>query len=321
MADRVFVVQKDDHDRRIDRIIRRVLPETNLSQIYRLIRQGKARLNGRRVKPSVRVKEGDRITIIAAAEQPLPVPASGVSGAAGRSNGIKDIILFENRNLLVLNKPRGFPVHGRGSIDSIVQNYLSDGLPPSLSFRPGPVHRLDRNTTGVLMFSKSLLGARRLSRILRERKIDKYYITILNGEFGGKETWHDRLTRNHHERKTYEDPEHGRPAVTHVFPLMVEKGISLILIHIETGRTHQIRAQAALHHHPLTGDSKYRGSSLIPFYFLHAAAVRITESDFDLGFRAVTAPLPLDSSTVISTLFGSEALKLIKQSVKAHISI
>jgi 23S rRNA pseudouridine955/2504/2580 synthase len=318
LADRVFVVQKDDHDRRIDRIIRRVLPETNLSQIYRLIRQGKTRLNGRRVKPSVRVKEGDRITIKAASEQPPPVPASG---AAGRSDGIKEIILFENRNLLVLNKPRGFPVHGPGSIDSTVRNYLSAGLPPSLSFRPGPVHRLDRNTTGVLIFSKSLLGARRLSRILRERKIDKYYITILDGEFGGEEAWHDRLTRNHHKRKTYEDPEHGRSAVTHVFPLMVEKGISLILIHIETGRTHQIRAQAALHHHPLTGDSKYRGSSLIPFYFLHAAAVRIVESDFDLGFRAVTAPLPLDSSTVISTLFGYEALKLIEQSVKAHVSI
>ncbi len=318
MADRVFAVQKDDHDRRIDRIIRRVLPETNLSQIYRLIRQGKARLNGRRVKPSVRVKEGDRITIKAAAEQPLPVTASG---AAGRSDGIGDIILFENRDLLVLNKPGGIPVHGPGSIDSTVRNYLSTGLPASLSFRPGPVHRLDRNTTGVLIFSKSLLGARRLSRILRERKIDKYYITILDGRLGGEETWHDRLKRNHNECKTYEDPEHGRPALTRVFPLMTEKGISLTLIHIETGRTHQIRAQAALHHHPLTGDSKYRGSSLIPFYFLHAAAIRITESNNDLDFRTVTAPLPLDSSTVISTLFGSEALKLIEQSVRAHVSI
>ena len=305
----------------MDRIIRRVLPETHLSQIYRLIRQGKARLNGRRVKPSVRVKEGDRITIKAAAEQPLPVTASGTSGTTGRSNGIGDIILFENKDLLVLNKPGGVPVHGPGSIDSMVRNYLSAGLPPSLSFRPGPVHRLDRNTTGVLIFSKSLLGARRLSRILRERKIDKCYITILDGRLGGEETWHDRLKRNHHERKTYEDPERGRPAVTHVFPLMTEKGISLTLIHIETGRTHQIRAQAALHHHPLTGDSKYRGSSLIPFYLLHAAAVRITESNDELGFRTVTAPLTLDSSTVISTLFGSEALKLIEQSVRAHVSI
>jgi len=205
----IFTVQNDDHGRRLDRIVRRLLPEVGLGRIYHLIRIGAVRLNGKSAKPSSRVAKGDEISLPAAERSPHAdsaespeTPSAGPHGLQGDAGGrapseddIRRTILWESRDLLVLNKPIGALVHGRGSLGSAVEEYLSPRIPASLSFRPGPLHRLDRNTSGILVFSKSLKGAQVFSRLLRDGKIEKYYLALLDGKIRKQAEWIDRLER------------------------------------------------------------------------------------------------------------------------------
>ena len=143
-----------------------------------------------------------------------------------------------------------------------------------MSFRPGPLHRLDRNTSGLIFFSKSIDGARTFSQELQNKSFSKYYLTLLDGELKKKEFWADNLNRDDNKGVTYVSTGKGKNAISTADPILVSGGYTLALIKIETGRTHQIRAQAAFHKHPLTGDRKYGGSFLKGGYFLHSYTIR-----------------------------------------------
>jgi 23S rRNA pseudouridine955/2504/2580 synthase len=344
MPDTVLTVQRDDDQRRLDRIIRKLLPDYGLSRIYRLIRTGRIRLNDRKSRPSDRAAEGDRIVL-------RNVPVGAAPRSTARAGGapeteaadrtaprfdIRRMTLWESDDLLALNKPRGALVHGPGSLDEAVKEYLADRLAPSLSFRPGPLHRLDRNTTGVLFFSKSLAGARIFSDLLKSRRLVKLYIGILDGRIARPQQWRDVLARNSRARTTAAaDPSEnadgrragasrgggrGSSAVSAAEPIASEGGISLVLLRIESGRTHQIRAQAAHHGHPLTGDSKYGGGELLASYLLHAAAVGVTRGASTVGFSSVAAPLPTSAVSAVSTLFGEEALAAARRAIRRALS-
>jgi len=182
--------------------------------------------------------------------------------------------------------------------------YLRDKIPHSLSFRPGPLHRLDRETSGVLLFSKSLKGAQYLSRALRDGLLVKTYLAVLEEEFSGEELWEDYLIRDRRAKKTFavsvtpgktpqpggEIPVAARKAITKVKALRSGGKTSLAELQIKTGRTHQIRAQATLHKHPLSGDKKY-GSKGGAFY-LHSRSIQFP-ADNPLGLPSeIKAPPP-----------------------------
>jgi 23S rRNA pseudouridine955/2504/2580 synthase len=195
-------------------------------------------------------------------------------------------IIWEGAGLLALNKKAGVQVHGRAkgqnSVDEQVRSYLAGKLPESLSFKSGPLHRLDKPASGILVFSTSLEGARVFSALLRARRLRKRYLALADGTVEGPELWEEMLVRDTGRKKTLvaEKTEAGngriagaKAAKTRVFPLAVKGNYSLILLEIETGRTHQIRAQAAFHGHPLAGDRKYGGSSLAGGLLLHALSL------------------------------------------------
>ena len=205
------------------------------------------------------------------------------TGAAAAE--IRPLVLWENDDFLVLDKPRGTLVHGSGGLDGPVRRYLLPRLPPSLAFAPGPLHRLDRNTTGVLFFAKSIGGARLFSRALREGRTRKTYIALVEGDLRGTAVWEDTLRRDEKSRVTRPSPAappgteggppaSGKTARSAARPLLRGKGLTLCEIVIGTGRTHQIRAQAAAHGHPLAGDVKYGGKPFPGGYFLHAREYR-----------------------------------------------
>ncbi|MDR2608691.1 MAG: RluA family pseudouridine synthase [Treponema sp.] len=218
-------------------------------------------------------------------------------------------ILYEDTGLLILNKPAGLASHGKESLETLVRGYLSPKLSPSLSFRPGPLHRLDKPSSGIIAFSVSLEGARAFSTALRERLLLKQYLAIVEGLVGDEEFWEEDLERDRESgvSRIHEGPEQpphisvrGRrgedlpkKAVTRVRPLVSGRRYSLVRAEIETGRTHQIRAQAAFHGHPLAGDRKYQGRG--GGFFLHAWRLLKTgaaEILLPALPRSITAPLP-----------------------------
>jgi 23S rRNA pseudouridine955/2504/2580 synthase len=321
----------DDDGRRLDRVIRKAAPDLPLSAIHRLLRKGRVLLDGKPSDAAARVKAGQVIEIRGIEADPgapyaasaSSVPMTSVPAACHRTDPPPlPPVLFEGEGLLILNKPPGLLVHGRGSLEEIVRLYLKPRLPPSLSFRPGPLHRLDKPAGGIIVFSTSLEGARRFSALMRERKLHKEYLAIADGivEHRGIRsartnwiTWIDELSRNGEAGKTLAGPggENSREALTRVRPLAQAGNRTLILAEIETGRTHQIRAQAAAHGHPLSGDRKYGGLPLPGGFFLHARALEFDGTDFPGLPRRIEAPLPGSFTLKIRELFGQEIFRAI----------
>jgi 23S rRNA pseudouridine955/2504/2580 synthase len=227
-------------------------------------------------------------------------------------------ILFESPDFLVLNKPAGLAVHGPDSLDTLVRAYLTPKTPPSLSFRPGPLHRLDKPTSGVIVFSASLAGARRFSALLRERRLSKGYLVLVEGVIEKEGVWEDELIRDHRRQKTLTgapvEDENAKHARTRFKPLKVKPPYTLLQLEPDTGRTHQIRAQAAAHGHPLAGDRKY-GSCRSGELLLHAWFLETPESEADLPGsgpslpRRIEAPLPERFRERVKEIFGEEILR------------
>jgi 23S rRNA pseudouridine955/2504/2580 synthase len=199
-------------------------------------------------------------------------------------------------------------VHGPGSLETLVRGYLAPKLPPSLGFRPGPLHRLDKPTSGVVTFGISLEGARRFSALIREGRVTKTYLALAEGRVDRPLLWEDPLYRDREARKTRaaRGGEDAKPALTRVFPLGQGGGCSLILLEIGTGRTHQIRAQGALHGHPLAGDRKYGGGFMPGGLLLHALSLSFPSGEGPLCIR-VRAPVPGPFRRRIRNLLGEEA--------------
>jgi 23S rRNA pseudouridine955/2504/2580 synthase len=284
----------DDDRRRLDRILRRALPELPLSLIHRLLRKGRVLVDGRPGEAADRIPSGALIVIPGEGGKDAPSrsPREGGSTEKPGPAGEGLNILREAGGLLFLNKPPGLAVHGPGSLNTLVQSYLEGKIPPSLSFKPGPLHRLDKPTSGVIVFSSSLEGARYFSTLLRERRIKKRYLALADGKPDKPAVWEDPLFRDSKTNRTLGGTaETAKNARTRVFPLAFSSGYSLIMAEIETGRTHQIRAQGAIHGFPLAGDRKYGGSPLKGGFLLHAYTLEFTEPG-NTAPLIVSAPLP-----------------------------
>jgi 23S rRNA pseudouridine955/2504/2580 synthase len=282
----------DDAGRRLDRVLRKSLPDYSLSLIHRLLRQGKVLVNGKKAGPDDRI-ESDAII------QLKPVVNHNVKKVNNKGRAAPPTlplpeILWRGSGIIVFNKPPGLASHGKTSLDTMVKTWLTGKLPASLSFKPGPLHRLDRPTSGIIAFSENLEGARLFSRLLRERKVKKTYLAIVEGTVSGKQEWQDELSRDTDLKKTFagDKTAQTRGASTIVKALASNGSYSLIEAHIITGRTHQIRAQAASHGHPLAGDVKYGGRRISGGgFYLHAWKMQIEEG-FEGFPQPLTAPLP-----------------------------
>jgi 23S rRNA pseudouridine955/2504/2580 synthase len=208
-------------------------------------------------------------------------------------------------------------VHGPASLETMVRGYLVKKLAPSLSFTPGPIHRLDTPTSGIILFATTLQGAQYFSTLIRERQVKKQYLALVDGNLGAPSRWEDLLLRDRSTRKTRVTEEPGaaaQDAETEVFPLATTSRYSLILAAIHTGRTHQIRAQAAFHGHPLAGDRKYGGSFQPGGLLLHAYTLEfpITEGTKGMGLPGILqAPVPDAFRMRISELFGRNLTQIV----------
>jgi 23S rRNA pseudouridine955/2504/2580 synthase len=286
----------NDDGRRLDRVLRKALPDHSLSLIHRLLRQGKVLVDGKPASgPEKRVKKSEIITM----ELLVNPPKKAVNKKPVSIDPTLLEILWQGAGIIVFNKPSGIATHGQASLDTLVNAYLTGKLPPSLSFKPGPLHRLDRQTSGIIAFSESLDGARLFTRLLRDKKLKKTYLAIVEGCINRDETWQDDLTRNKDIKKTFITTgkvsyDKTQNALTIVKPLAYNDVYTLIEAQITTGRTHQIRSQAAAHGHPLAGDIKYGGKAITGGFYLHAWKIEIPQKEaLSSGLpQLISAPIP-----------------------------
>jgi 23S rRNA pseudouridine955/2504/2580 synthase len=320
-----FLAGPDDSGKRIDRVLRTLFPELSLSWAYKALRRGDVRLNGKKTRLDARLQSGDRILVrLPEADKgadglanPNSIPAKAPSNSPDRVfSGFQDLILFENEDILIINKPRGMSSHGSGGADLAAREYLVGKIPESLSFHPGPLHRLDRNSTGLLCLSKSIAGARAGTAAFRERTVKKYYLAIVEGAIDAPDQWIDSLLRIKSEGRTVKNDLCGKKAITSVFPLIRGSGCCLCLFRIETGRTHQIRAQASLHGHPLMGDRKYGSRSLTGPFILHCIALSFPGEGGEIFPRSIVAVLPDDAVRSISALFGQDSMAEVNSALR-----
>jgi 23S rRNA pseudouridine955/2504/2580 synthase len=301
----------NDAGRRLDRILRKQFPAFSLSFINRLLRKKKVSVNGIVQDGGYRVICGDRIEIkiiniktagegeIVDSEICDPVSAEpAVPGTPPLC------IVYEDEDLLAVDKPAGILTHGENSLAAAVAAYLADRIPASLSFRPGPLHRLDRNTSGLVVFGKSLKGAQFFTQATQSGTVRKYYLALVDGILEKEAVWEDYLVRDKARKITRAAGGHGqktagtvKKAVMRVRPMKTEAetGATLIEAEISSGKTHQIRVQCSIHGLPLRSDKKYGGSFHGSFrqtgYFLRAYKLIIPKDNGSLVL-AVPAQRP-----------------------------
>ncbi|MCR4580443.1 MAG: RluA family pseudouridine synthase [Treponema sp.] len=276
-----FTAGQNDSDRRLDKVLRALASDYSLSELYKFMRKGLVRVNGKKAKEDYRVQKGDLIQLASFIM---------VNTEKKSQEQIKlQNIVFENENLLVLNKPYDISVHGSdNSLDKSVRAYLSSFSQASLSFKPGPLHRLDRKTSGLIVFSKSLLGAQWFSQHINDHSLIKVYAAILQGHVESELSWKDYIYAREESGSGFhkvscshkKETDEWKEAKSHCLPLAYGnykgKAVTLAQITIFTGRKHQIRAQSSLNGYPLLGDSAYGGQPLSGLYRdFYLAAVKI----------------------------------------------
>jgi len=310
-------VGRNDVGRRLDKVLRIALKDMPLSAIHKALLKGDIRVGGARQPPEYRCREGDFIEF----SHVIQVPGAGPE-IGGIERLPEDLpILLETADLLFLNKPIGSLVHdGPDSLDALVRAYLAGKLETSLAFTPGPLHRLDRNTSGIITFSRSIAGARTFSEELRKGAIHKTYIALLEGELKSRSTWKEKMKRDFELRKSFvcgesapdataNKPflkEESREAITEVIPLSCNGGLTLAVLRLGTGRTHQIRVQAAFHGYPLLGDSKYGGKRSEQPYYLHASELCFENKPFPDVPLSLSAPFPAYFVKKIESCFSMD---------------
>jgi 23S rRNA pseudouridine955/2504/2580 synthase len=302
--------QEGDEGQRLDNFLLRILGAVPRSLVYRILRTGQVRVNGKRAKPAYRLVTGDRVRL-----PPLQDAGSKQESAETKapSKSLRDFVaaavIHEDRDLIVVNKPAGVAVHGGSGVSFGVIEALRAVHPELKELEL--VHRLDRETSGCLLVAKRRAVLRDLHAQLRERGMKKRYLALVAGRwpFGSKtidlplktnlKQGGERVVRVHDE---------GQEAVTTFKPMeQFGKVATLLDIDLGTGRTHQIRVHAAHAGYPVAGDEKYgdreKDAKLKAYglsrMFLHAASLTFRRGDEPF---TVTAPLPAELQAVLDAL-------------------
>lgn len=257
---------------------RRVDNDVPKSAVMRWIRTGQVRVNKGRVKPFVRLEQGDLVRI-----PPYSVTEAAAENVKKDIGSVDVTIVGEADGLLVLHKPAGLPVQpGTGHTDAVTTRLkLKYADAP---FCPTPAHRLDKNTSGLLLIATSYARLQQLHELFRnEHALGKHYLAWVKGRWEHEETTelYDQISKQSQENgKERMETGAGKEALCSVTPLLVTDKKSLLHVSLQTGRTHQIRVQLSSRNHPIIGDTKYNGSSNPQGMLLHAWRIVLPDEVF-----------------------------------------
>ena len=289
-------IDADRAGQRIDNFLRTQLPGVPKGRLYRLLRRGEVRVNGGRVRAEYRLAEGDEVRV-----PPARIRAAGSPPGEKQAARILEHVLYEDKRLLVINKPSGVAVHGGSGISHGVIELLRHARPELSDL--GLVHRIDRETSGCLVIAKRRSALRALHAKFREGQVEKNYLALVVGDWQFGEQIIDAplvvQNRKGGERHVVVRKD-GKAARTLVGLSRTYGKYSLLQCTPETGRTHQIRVHLQSVGFPIAGDDRYGDETGnrnarkkgLKRLFLHAQSIAFADdSGNDLHF---TAPLPDD---------------------------
>lgn len=316
-----FTIGENDSNRRVDRVVRKMFSSLPLSKIYSLLRTGKIRVNGKKTDKAYLLQVNDILQVVSNIVNNEPESVSMRGSTPNQNSPQKFLkqdfqnfasakpktaslpklnkpqlkqptlnILYKDNDFLILNKDKNVLVHGRQSLDAVVKTEyaraitLSKTFQASLSFAPGPLHRLDGGTSGIVVFSQSLVGAQSFSESLKQGKVLRFYLALLEGAFSGEKVFASKIA--------------GKPAKTKMRALSYSKSKNLTLAEVQifSGRKHQIRIHCSENGFPLFGDKlfaktnhrNYKGKR--SSYFLHFYKMELTEKILNLPMQIIAPP-------------------------------
>ena len=296
-----MTILPDRADERVDACIARLAPEVSRSAAQRLCEEGRVMLNGAAAKKNARVGPGDVLELTLPAPQP----------ARAQAEDMPLDVVYEDADVIVINKPKGLVVHpAAGHWEGTLVNALLHHCKDSLSgvggaLRPGIVHRIDKDTSGLLIVAKNDFAHQKLAAQLQDHTLARTYVCIVCGnlrEDAG--TVSAPIARDKNDRKKMAVCADGKPAVTHWQVLARYPGYTYVQCQLETGRTHQIRVHMASLGHPILGDTVYGhkkpelGQST---QCLHARELTFLHPRTDEPVT-VTCPLPEEFQHVLKVL-------------------
>ncbi|MBP5529224.1 MAG: RluA family pseudouridine synthase [Lachnospiraceae bacterium] len=296
-----FIINKTNENQRLDKYLKRILPASSNSFIYKMLRKKNIELNGKRAKGDEILKSGDSIKIFFSDETFSKMSVSVKEDTGIFHDAYKNLrnieIVFEHEDFMIVNKPEGVLTQkdksNAASLNEwcigylLSKNFLDE---KSLKeFKPSVLNRLDRNTRGLVIFGKTLAGSQRLSELIKKRDLKKYYFAKTEGGCNLNGLYKAYLSKDEKSNKVtiYDDikdiPDNIKysPISTKINVLKTGKDYSLLEIELITGKSHQIRAHLSHLGFPLLGDIKYNGKTDSENRFQDLCAYKIEFPVFD----------------------------------------
>lgn len=283
---RKIEITKNESDQRLDRFLQKYLNNTTRSNIYKLIRKKVFKINGKRItEESYFLQENDVLEIFLA-EDTIETLMKAFIPVVPEKIGLD--IVYEDADILVLNKAKGVLTHPdqseyKNTLATMVHFYLRDLCTPT--FRPAPVHRLDKNTSGLVIFAKTYEALKSYNALMRERAIEKYYLCVVEGNLRKAGEVKGYLIKDEVQNKVRivtHDSDEAKFCHSKYKPIEHFDRYTLVEVELLTGRSHQIRASMQLIGHPIVGDLKYGGSRVFDLnnQLLHSYKMVIGDQTF-----------------------------------------
>lgn len=281
-----IVITKNEMDQRVDRFLCKYLDNTTRTNIFKLIRKKRIKVNGKKVDEKHFLKEGDVLQIFLHENAIEEMIKPFVKVTAEKVN--LDIV-FENDEILIVNKPKGLLTHPdqneyKDTLATKVQIYLRELC--TRTFKPASIQRLDKNTSGLVIFGKTYEALKKYNEYMRERKIGKYYLAVVSGKPRESGEVKGFLVKDEDRNKiSISKKSSDNTKFVHTkYKLLKSSGkYSLLEVELLTGRTHQIRGSLSYINHPIVGDVKYGGERVdgINAQLLHAYKVVLDDQVYE----------------------------------------